>query len=83
MQAMAKQTDRSAARRGGPDEPPSPRLWRSSAGPSPRTRGQFCPICNDDIGNRLTMHKLVNLSTWNTEWCPTTRVEVQNDRYGH
>ena len=28
-----------------------------------------------------TMQQLVNLSTWSTELCPTTRVEVQNDRY--
>lgn len=28
-----------------------------------------------------TMQQLINLSTWSTELCPTTRVEVQNDRY--
>ena len=30
-----------------------------------------------------TMQQLINLSTWNTELCPTTRVEVQNDHYRH
>ena len=30
-----------------------------------------------------TMQQLINLSTWNTELCPTTKVEVQNNGYGH
>ena len=37
----------------GPDEPPAPRLWRSSAGPSRRTRYPTCAYQYDDIGNRL------------------------------
>ena len=37
----------------GPDEPSAPRLWRSSAGPSHRTRYPTCDYQYDDIGNRL------------------------------
>ena len=30
-----------------------------------------------------TMQQLINLSAWSTELCSTTKVEVQNDSYGH
>ncbi len=30
-----------------------------------------------------TLQQLINQSTWVTELCPTTQVEVQNDRYGY